>query len=113
MSGLSSKANLRDCLACGAKAETLAGLSGLGDLILTCSSPQSRNFSFGIALGRGEAPVRDKLTEGELTAPVLVELARKKNIDMPVANAVAAILGGALTINEAIEMLLTRPFKEE
>ncbi|MEO7531282.1 MAG: NAD(P)H-dependent glycerol-3-phosphate dehydrogenase, partial [Sediminibacterium sp.] len=99
--------------ACGAKPETIAGLSGLGDLVLSCSSAQSRNFSFGMALGRGETPARDKLSEGEFTAPVLVELAREKNVDMPVANAVAAVLGGALTVNEAIEMLLTRPFKAE
>lgn len=100
-------------LACGAKPETIAGLSGLGDLVLSCSSAQSRNFSYGMALGRGETPARDKLSEGEFTAPVLVELAREKTIDMPVANAVAAVLGGALTVNEAIEMLLTRPFKAE
>lgn len=99
--------------ACGAKAETISGLSGLGDLLLSCSSPQSRNFSYGIALGRGEAPPRGKLAEGEFTAPVLVELARAKNVEMPIATAVAAVLGGALTINEAIEMLLTRPFKAE
>ncbi|MES2752485.1 MAG: NAD(P)H-dependent glycerol-3-phosphate dehydrogenase [Pseudomonadota bacterium] len=100
-------------LACGAKPETIAGLSGLGDLILSCSSPQSRNFSFGVALGRGESPDRSKLTEGEFTAPVLIELAREKKVDMPVASAVAAVLGGALTIDEAIETLLTRPFRAE
>ena len=99
--------------ACGAKPETIAGLSGLGDLVLSCSSAQSRNFSYGVALGRGETPARDKLSEGEFTAPVLVELAREKKVDMPVASAVAAVLGGALTVNEAIEMLLTRPFKAE
>ena len=100
-------------LACGAKPETIAGLSGLGDLVLSCASVQSRNFAFGVALGRGETPSREKLSEGEFTAPVLVELARQKRVDMPVANAVAAVLGGVLTINEAIEMLLTRPFKAE
>jgi glycerol-3-phosphate dehydrogenase (NAD(P)+) len=99
--------------ACGARGETMSGLSGLGDLILTCSSPQSRNLSLGIALGRGEAPARDKLAEGEFTAPVLIELAASKNLDMPVSNAVAAILSGAVTIDEAIENLLTRPFKAE
>lgn len=99
--------------ACGARAETISGLSGLGDLLLTCSSPQSRNFSYGIALGRGEAPPQGKLAEGEFTAPVLVELARQKNVEMPIASAVAAVLSGALTINQAIEMLLTRPFKAE
>ncbi|KQW19477.1 glycerol-3-phosphate dehydrogenase [Afipia sp. Root123D2] len=97
----------------GARAETISGLSGLGDLLLTCSSPQSRNFSLGIALGRGALPSPGKLAEGQFTAPVLVELAEAKDIDMPVANAVAAILGGALTVNEAIEALMTRPFKAE
>jgi glycerol-3-phosphate dehydrogenase (NAD(P)+) len=99
--------------ACGARSETMAGLSGLGDLILTCSSPQSRNFALGIALGRGEARPRDRLAEGEFTAPVLIELAASQNVDMPVSNAVAAILAGATTIDEAIESLLTRPFKAE
>jgi glycerol-3-phosphate dehydrogenase (NAD(P)+) len=99
--------------ACGARSETMAGLSGLGDLILTCSSPQSRNFALGVALGRGEAPPRDKLAEGEFTAPVLVELAASQNVDMPVSQAVAAILSGATTIDAAIENLLTRPFKAE
>jgi glycerol-3-phosphate dehydrogenase (NAD(P)+) len=99
--------------ACGARSETMAGLSGLGDLILTCSSPQSRNLALGIALGRGEARPRDKLAEGEFTAPVLVELAASQNVDMPVSNAVAAILSGAVTVDAAIESLLTRPFKAE
>jgi glycerol-3-phosphate dehydrogenase (NAD(P)+) len=99
--------------ACGARSETMAGLSGLGDLILTCSSPQSRNFALGIALGRGEPPPRDKLAEGEFTAPVLIELAASQGVDMPVSNAVAAILSGAMTIDAAIESLLTRPFKAE
>jgi glycerol-3-phosphate dehydrogenase (NAD(P)+) len=99
--------------ACGARGETMAGLSGLGDLILTCSNPQSRNFALGIALGRGETPPPGKLAEGEFTAPVLIELAQSKNIDMPVSSAVAAILAGKVTIDAAIEGLLTRPFKAE
>jgi glycerol-3-phosphate dehydrogenase (NAD(P)+) len=99
--------------ACGARGETMAGLSGLGDLILTCSSPQSRNLALGIALGRGEPPRRDQLAEGEFTAPVLIELAASQNVDMPVSSAVAAILSGAMTIDAAIESLLTRPFKAE
>lgn len=99
--------------ACGARSETLAGLSGLGDLILSCSSLQSRNFALGIALGRGEPPNPDKLAEGEFTAPVLIELAASQGVDMPVSNAVAAILGGKVTIDAAIEGLLTRPFKAE
>jgi glycerol-3-phosphate dehydrogenase (NAD(P)+) len=99
--------------ALGARGETLSGLSGLGDLILTCSSPQSRNFALGIALGRGERPAPGKLAEGEFTAPVLIELAASQNVEMPVSNAVAAILAGAITIDAAIESLLTRPFKAE
>src|SRR3989442_15148684 len=99
--------------ACGARSETLVGLSGLGDLVLSCSSLQSRNFTLGIALGRGEQPNRDKLAEGEFTAPVLIELAASQNVDMPVSKAVAAILSGRVTIDAAIEGLLTRPFKAE
>jgi glycerol-3-phosphate dehydrogenase (NAD(P)+) len=100
----------------GAKPETMAGLSGLGDLILTCSSPQSRNFSFGVALGKGEKPssaAHGKLAEGAFTAPVLLEMAREKNIEMPISAAVAAILAGQLSVDKAIESLLTRPIKAE
>ena len=99
--------------ACGARGDTLSGLSGLGDLVLSCSSPQSRNLALGIALGRGEPRPLGKLAEGEFTAPVLIELAASQNVDMPVSNAVAAILSGALSIDDAIENLLTRPFKAE
>jgi glycerol-3-phosphate dehydrogenase (NAD(P)+) len=99
--------------ALGARSETLVGLSGLGDLILTCSSPQSRNFALGLALGRGEKPAPGKLAEGQFTAPVLVELAASQQVDMPVSKAVAAILNGKITIDAAIEGLLTRPFKAE
>ncbi|HZR86230.1 MAG TPA: NAD(P)H-dependent glycerol-3-phosphate dehydrogenase [Bradyrhizobium sp.] len=99
--------------ALGARGETLTGLSGLGDLILTCSSPQSRNFALGLALGRGDPPPPGKLAEGEFTAPVLVELAASQNVEMPVSKAVAAILAGRITIDAAIDGLLTRPFKAE
>ena len=100
----------------GARPETLTGLSGLGDLILSCSTVQSRNFSVGIALGEGRAldEVRkSKLAEGIDTAPVLVELAKAKDIDMPIANAVAGVLAGQMSIDDAIGSLLTRPFKAE
>ena len=100
----------------GAKPETMTGLSGLGDLILTCSSPQSRNFSFGVALGKGEkldGAAHGKLAEGAFTAPVLLEMARERNIEMPIAAAVAAILAGKLSVDAAIESLLTRPIKAE
>jgi glycerol-3-phosphate dehydrogenase (NAD(P)+) len=99
--------------ACGARAETMTGLSGLGDLILTCSSPQSRNFALGLALGRGEPKPAGKLAEGEFTAPALIELAASQKIELPVSMAVAAILSRKLTIDAAIEGLLTRPFKAE
>jgi glycerol-3-phosphate dehydrogenase (NAD(P)+) len=101
----------------GAKTETLMGLSGLGDLILTCSSPQSRNFSFGINLGKGFAAddIHGKtgLAEGAFTAPVLLEMAREKQIDMPIAEAVAAVLAGQMNVDEAIESLLARPLRSE
>jgi glycerol-3-phosphate dehydrogenase (NAD(P)+) len=96
----------------GAKPETMMGLSGLGDLLLTCSTPQSRNFSFGVALAKGEKPA-DKLAEGALTAPVLLEMASAKNIDMPISSAVAAVLDGKLTVDGAIESLLNRPLRAE
>ena len=98
--------------ACGARTETMMGLSGLGDLILTCGTPQSRNFSCGVALGRGEAP-SGKLAVGVFTAPALLEMARDKGIDMPISAAVAAVLQGSLTVDAAIESLLTRPLKSE
>jgi glycerol-3-phosphate dehydrogenase (NAD(P)+) len=109
--GFSELARLGRAL--GARAETMVGLSGLGDLILTCSSPQSRNFALGLALGRGEPKPAGKLAEGEFTAPVLIELAASQRIELPVSMAVAAILSGKLTIDAAIEGLLTRPFKAE
>ena len=96
--------------------ETLAGLSGLGDLVLTCSSPQSRNFSLGVALGKGEKlgeANRGKLAEGAFTAPALVELAKARDVDMPIAAAIAAVLDGGLSVDAAIEALLARPFKSE
>lgn len=100
----------------GAKSETLTGLSGLGDLILTCSSAQSRNFSLGVAIGKGETPATpggDKLAEGAFTASVLIDMAIAKHVDMPVAAAVAAVLDGKLSVDGAIEALLTRPLKAE
>jgi glycerol-3-phosphate dehydrogenase (NAD(P)+) len=96
----------------GARTETLTGLSGLGDLILTCSSPQSRNFSLGIALGEGRAQ-EGKLAEGAFTARALVELASEKKVEMPIATAVAAVIDGTLTVDAAIEGLLMRPFRSE
>jgi glycerol-3-phosphate dehydrogenase (NAD(P)+) len=101
----------------GAQPETLMGLSGLGDLLLTCSSSQSRNFSFGVNLGRGDKPdeVHRKtgLAEGVFTAPVILEMARERAVDMPISSAVAALLDGTTTVDAAIESLLTRPLKAE
>jgi len=97
----------------GARGETLTGLAGLGDLVLTCSSPQSRNYALGLALGRGEAVHGGVLAEGALTAPVLVALARAHEIEMPIAQAVAAVLDQSLSVDQAIEALMTRPFRAE
>jgi glycerol-3-phosphate dehydrogenase (NAD(P)+) len=96
----------------GARSETLTGLSGLGDLILTCSTPQSRNFSLGVALGRGEQR-GDTLAEGAFTAAVLVDMAIEAGVDMPVSAAVAAVLDGTLDVDGAIAALLTRPLRGE
>ncbi|HXN44642.1 MAG TPA: NAD(P)H-dependent glycerol-3-phosphate dehydrogenase [Xanthobacteraceae bacterium] len=100
----------------GARPETLTGLSGLGDLILTCSSRQSRNFSLGIALGEGrslEEAQRGKLVEGVFTAAALDAMANARGVELPIAAAVAAVLDGRLDIDAAIESLLTRPFRAE
>jgi glycerol-3-phosphate dehydrogenase (NAD(P)+) len=100
----------------GARPETLTGLSGLGDLVLTCSTPQSRNFSFGVDLAKGLPPEKaggGKLAEGAFTAPVLLEMAQAKNVDMPISSAVAAILAGRLSVDGAIEALLARPIRAE
>ncbi|QGM98900.1 NAD(P)H-dependent glycerol-3-phosphate dehydrogenase [Methylocystis parvus] len=102
--------------ALGARNETLMGLSGLGDLVLSCGSAQSRNFAFGQALGQGAA-VKDasggKLTEGAFTARVLVEMAQAAGVEMPIAEAVDAILSARLSVDAAIDALLMRPLKAE
>jgi glycerol-3-phosphate dehydrogenase (NAD(P)+) len=100
----------------GAKTETLMGLSGFGDLFLTCSTPQSRNFSFGVALGKGETPdaaAHGKLAEGAFTAPVLLEMARAKSVDMPISAAVAAVVAKKMSVDEVIAALLARPLRAE
>ncbi|MEG8020932.1 NAD(P)H-dependent glycerol-3-phosphate dehydrogenase [Sphingomonas aerolata] len=104
-------------LARGARAETLAGLSGLGDLVLTCSSTSSRNFSLGVGLGRGEAAAalladRRTVAEGAFTAPVLREAARDAGVDMPITEAVCRLLEGA-PVRDVIGDLLARPLKDE
>jgi glycerol-3-phosphate dehydrogenase (NAD(P)+) len=104
--------------ALSARRETLTGLSGLGDLVLTCGSPQSRNMSLGIELGKGRSvnEVLDKrltVTEGVYTASAVVELAAARGIDMPIAQAVHAVVSGLATVDEAIEALLARPLRAE
>lgn len=105
-------------LALGARPDTMAGLSGLGDLILTCSSPQSRNFGLGVSLGQGE-PIgailaeSRRLTEGMWTASALTERAADLGVDMPICRAVAEIVAGRLSVDDAIEGLLARPFRRE
>jgi glycerol-3-phosphate dehydrogenase (NAD(P)+) len=103
--------------ALGAKPQTLAGLSGLGDLVLTCTSPQSRNFAFGLALGHGstvaQALTASKLVEGFYTAGALVELAKALGVEMPIAASVDALLKGAIEPAAAVRALLARPTKAE
>jgi glycerol-3-phosphate dehydrogenase (NAD(P)+) len=112
--GLAELARLTVVL--GGRAETVMGLSGLGDLLLTCTGPASRNFSLGLALGRGESlasilAARQAVTEGVATAPAL--LARAQGVDMPICAAVAALLDGRTTLREAIGALLARPRRNE
>ncbi len=100
--------------AMGARPDTLMGLSGLGDLVLTCSGPQSRNFAYGLHLGRGgdpEAP--HALAEGIATASVARDLARRHRVSTPIVDAVAAIIERALTVDEAIDGLMSRPLRRE
>jgi glycerol-3-phosphate dehydrogenase (NAD(P)+) len=104
--------------ALGARRETLTGLSGLGDLILTCASPQSRNMSLGVALGEGGAlgdilKARLSVTEGIYTAGAVVEMAAARGLDMPIAQAVHAVVSGRATVDEAIGALLARPLRAE
>ncbi|MGV2979582.1 NAD(P)H-dependent glycerol-3-phosphate dehydrogenase [Camelimonas sp. ID_303_24] len=107
---------VRFATAFGGETATLMGLSGLGDLVLTCGSAQSRNFAFGEALGAGvemAAASGGKLTEGAATAPVLLQRARAAGVDMPVASAVADILDGRLSIDHAVDALMMRPLRRE
>lgn len=103
----------RMALACGAKAETLAGLSGFGDLALTCSSDLSRNYRLGLSIGRGETFDSSITVEGAATARAVAEQAQEMQLDMPVTLAVTNLLDQVLTIGEAADQLLKRPLKEE
>jgi glycerol-3-phosphate dehydrogenase (NAD(P)+) len=105
-------------LAYGARRETLAGLSGLGDLVLTCSSTSSRNYSLGLGIGEGRPAAellsnRKTVAEGAFTAPVLARLAREKGIDMPIVGAVDALVAGRATVDEVLGALLSRPPRPE
>jgi glycerol-3-phosphate dehydrogenase (NAD(P)+) len=102
----------------GARTETFMGLSGLGDLVLTATSLESRNTLFGVALGEGRqvaellAPGKP-LAEGAHTAPVAAELARQHGIDAPIIFAIASVIDGAMSVDGAISSLLGRPLKAE
>jgi glycerol-3-phosphate dehydrogenase (NAD(P)+) len=105
-------------LAKGAQAETLAGLSGLGDLVLTCSSTASRNFSLGKGLGEGKQAAavlasRTTVAEGASTAPVLKEAARHLGVEMPIVDAVCTLLDGSAPVHAVVETLLSRPLRAE
>lgn len=109
---------VRLALAKGARLETMAGLSGLGDLVLTCSSTQSRNFSLGVALGQGESladilAARESVAEGVTSAPAVVALGKNLAIDLPIAEAVDAVLHQGTDIGDTIAALLSRPFRPE
>jgi glycerol-3-phosphate dehydrogenase (NAD(P)+) len=105
-------------LANGARRETLVGLSGLGDLVLTCSSTSSRNFSLGKGIGEGRSPIelmsdRRTVAEGAFTAPVLARLAKEMDIDMPVVAAVDRLLSGEANVDQVLQELLARPPRPE
>jgi glycerol-3-phosphate dehydrogenase (NAD(P)+) len=105
-------------LAYGAKRETLAGLSGLGDLVLTCSSTSSRNYSLGLGIGQGRPASellsnRKTVAEGAFTAPVLARLAKEKGVDMPIVNAVDALIAGRANVDQVLDALLSRPPRPE
>lgn len=103
----------RLALALGGRAETLAGLSGFGDLVLTCTSEQSRNFRFGRALGAGQGFDPSVTVEGVATAKAVANIARKLQLDMPVATMVAALTNQKITLADAIHRLMSRPLKQE
>lgn len=105
-------------LARGAKRETLAGLSGLGDLVLTCSSTSSRNYSLGKGIGAGQSAAdlladRRTVAEGAFTAPILARIASDEGIDMPIVQAVADLISGRSSVDSVLEALLSRPPKSE
>ncbi|WP_114389934.1 NAD(P)H-dependent glycerol-3-phosphate dehydrogenase [Notoacmeibacter marinus] len=100
-------------VALGGRADTLMGLSGLGDLILTCSSEQSRNFTYGATLGRGGPTIGLKLAEGVATASIAAELAKRHGIETPIIDATVALLAGESSVGELVGSLMARPVKPE
>ncbi|MEN2494371.1 MAG: Glycerol-3-phosphate dehydrogenase [NAD(P)+] [Hyphomicrobiaceae bacterium hypho_1] len=109
---------LRFAQTLGARAETLNGLSGLGDLLLTCGSPQSRNMSLGRALGQGHSiaeivSTRKTVTEGIHTVEPILRIARSKKINLPISDAINSIINCEMTVDKAIDSLLSRPFRPE
>ncbi len=109
--GYSEMLRLSVCL--GAQAETLAGLSGLGDLVLTCTSDHSRNFRHGLSLGRGVAPDTSATVEGIATAQAICDVAAQHGVAMPISTMVAALTRGEIALQDAIQSLLSRPLKPE
>ena len=103
----------RMAIALGAMPETLAGLSGFGDLTLTCTSQQSRNYRFGLSLGQNTGFDPTVTVEGAATSRAVQKRAAAMNIDMPITDAVVALLDGKLQVRQAMDMLLSRPLKEE
>lgn len=97
----------------GAAPETLAGLSGFGDLTLTCTSEKSRNYSYGLALGRGDPTAEGTTIEGQGTAKAVYHAARKAGVEMPITDIVVALVNGDVTVKDAARALLSRPLKEE
>jgi glycerol-3-phosphate dehydrogenase (NAD(P)+) len=107
---------VRLCVAKGGKRETLLGMCGVGDLMLTCSSMQSRNYSLGFALGEGKTLAdimagRNSVTEGVYTAQAALKMAKKNAVDLPITEAVYACLHDGMPIEKAMEDMLNRPFK--
>ncbi|WP_136636061.1 NAD(P)H-dependent glycerol-3-phosphate dehydrogenase [Pseudooceanicola onchidii] len=103
----------RMALALGAQADTLAGLSGFGDLALTCTSDLSRNYRFGLSIGTGEGFDPSVTVEGAATARALKARARALSLDMPITDAVVDLIDGTLGVRDAMTRLLSRPLKEE
>jgi glycerol-3-phosphate dehydrogenase (NAD(P)+) len=104
---------IRFAVAFGARAQTLAGLSGFGDLVLTATSTKSRNYTYGLCLGGGETPAKSVTVEGVATAKAVSNIAKSRDIDMPLTDTVTALLEGKITVNRAIDALMSRPLKEE